>query len=69
MGVTFHAPESVGKCEGMNPTLPSELSLWESESRWTPDGLPNFQRVIGGVKIHWIEEFIILLNFFWNLDV
>jgi hypothetical protein len=36
-GVTFHAPGSVGECEGMNPTLPSELPLWELESLWTPE--------------------------------
>jgi len=35
-GVTFHAPESAKECEGMNlHTLPSELPLWELESRWT----------------------------------
>jgi hypothetical protein len=26
-GVTFHAPRNVGKCEGMNPTFPSEPPL------------------------------------------
>jgi hypothetical protein len=35
MRVMPHAPESIGKCEGMNPTLPRELPLWELESRWT----------------------------------
>jgi hypothetical protein len=35
--VTFHAPENVGECEGMNPTLPNELSFWELESRWAPE--------------------------------
>jgi hypothetical protein len=35
LGITFHAPKSVRKCEGMNPTFPSELPLWELESRWT----------------------------------
>jgi len=36
MGVTFHAPRSVGKCEGMKtPTLLSEFSFWELESQWT----------------------------------
>ncbi len=34
-GVTSHAPGSVEECEGMNPTLPNELPLWELESRWT----------------------------------
>jgi hypothetical protein len=34
-GNTFHAPKSVGKCEGMNPHILSELPLWELESPWT----------------------------------
>ncbi len=34
-GVTFHAFGNVGKCEGMSPTLPSELPFWELESWWT----------------------------------
>jgi len=25
---------------------------------WSPDGFPNFQRVIVRVKIHWIKEFL-----------
>jgi hypothetical protein len=36
-GVTFHAPRSVGKCEGMNPILSNELPLWELESWWTSE--------------------------------
>ncbi len=39
MGVTFHAPGSVGEYEGM--TFPSELPLWELESQWTPESLEN----------------------------
>jgi hypothetical protein len=43
--VTFHAPGSVGKCEGMNPHTPSELPLWELEFRWTPKSLEgDFKR-------------------------
>jgi hypothetical protein len=47
--VTFHTPESVGKCEGMNSHTP----------KWAPtlgvknlDGLSNLERGILGVKIH-----------------
>jgi hypothetical protein len=36
---------------------------------WSPDGLPNFQGAIAGVKIHWIKEFLISLKSSWNLDV
>jgi hypothetical protein len=31
---------------------------------WSPNGLPNHQWAIVGVKNHWIEEFLISLNFF-----
>jgi len=35
LGITFHVLESVRMCEGMNPTLASELPLWKLESQWT----------------------------------
>jgi hypothetical protein len=31
---------------------------------WSFDGLPNFQKVIVGVKTHWIKKFIIPLEIF-----
>jgi hypothetical protein len=31
-------------------------------------GLPNLQKVIVGIKIHWIENFCISLESFWNID-
>jgi len=33
--VTFHAPESARKCEGMNLHTPKWAPLWELESQWT----------------------------------
>jgi hypothetical protein len=33
--ITSHALKSVGECEGMDLTFPSEFALWELESRWT----------------------------------
>jgi hypothetical protein len=54
-GVTFSAPKSVKKCEGMNPHTP----------KWTPilgvgvpNWLPNIQKAIVGVKTHHFEEFL-----------
>jgi hypothetical protein len=35
-GVTSHALESVGKCEGMNTQILKWVPIWELESRWTP---------------------------------
>jgi hypothetical protein len=37
--------------------------------KWNPDGFSNFQRAISKVKNNYIEEFIISLEFFLNLDV
>jgi hypothetical protein len=55
--VTFHAPGSVGKCEGMNPTLPSEFSLWELESQW----IPRFSKgdCRGQISLDWKIPYII----------
>jgi hypothetical protein len=57
---------SVRECEGMNTHTPQESSHFGS---WTPDGLPNLQKVIVGVKTHWIEELFISLESSWNIDV
>jgi hypothetical protein len=40
LGVTSHAPRSVGKCEGMNPTLPSEFDSRPLKVRNRPSLLP-----------------------------
>jgi hypothetical protein len=49
----------------MNPTLPTELPLWE----WSPDGLLNLQKIIARVKTHWIEKVLISLESSWNVDI
>jgi hypothetical protein len=36
---------------------------------WSPGGLSNLQRVIAGVKTHWIGEFLISLQSYRNVDV
>ncbi len=64
-GVTSHALGSVGKCENE----PSHSQVSSHFGSWSPDGLPNFQRAIAGVKTHWNEEFLISLKRSWNLDV
>jgi len=66
LGVTFHVPRSVGECEGMNlHTLKWAPTLGVG----SPDGFPNFQRAISGVKTNWTEFFFISLKSCWNLDV
>jgi hypothetical protein len=34
-----------------------------------PHGLSDLQRAISGVKIYWIEKFLILLEIYWNVNV
>jgi hypothetical protein len=47
MGVTFHALESVGECEGMNLHTPKVNSHF---GNWNPNGFLNFQNVIAESK-------------------
>jgi len=46
-------------------TLSSELPFWELESRWTPE----FSEGNCRSQIHWIKNFLISLERFWNVDV
>ncbi len=61
-----HALGNVGKCEGMNPHISKGSFHFGS---WSFGGLLNLQRTITGVKIQWIEKFLISLESSWNLDV
>jgi hypothetical protein len=65
-GVTPHAPESVGKCEGMNP---SHFQGSFHFGNWSFCGLLNLQKAIAGVKTQWIKEFLISFKISWNLHV
>jgi hypothetical protein len=57
LGVTFHVPRSVQKCEGMNLTLPSELPFWELESQWSPESSESDCR--GQNRLDWWITYII----------
>jgi len=46
--------ESVREYEGMNPHTPKATPIL---GRWSPGGLPKFQRAIAGVKPQWIVAF------------
>jgi hypothetical protein len=56
-GVTFHALGNVGEYEGMKPPLPSELPLWELESKWTPESSKGNLR--GPYSLDWNFHYII----------
>jgi len=61
-GVTSHTPESVEKCERVNPHTP----------KVTPtlgNGVPRLQKTISGVKTQWLVVFFISLESSWNLHV
>jgi hypothetical protein len=50
----------------MNPRTPK----WTPIVRvGVPNGLPNFQSAIVGVKTHQFEEFFISLENYWKLDI
>jgi hypothetical protein len=34
-----------------------------------PNVFLNFQSIIARVKTHWLEEFVISLKIYWNVDV
>jgi hypothetical protein len=36
---------------------------------WNPSGLSNLQRAIAGVKTQGFEEFFILMESSWNIDI
>jgi len=43
----------------------NELTHYQVDSyfaSWSLDGLPNFQKTFWGIKIHWIENFLMLLE-------
>jgi len=49
-GVTSHIPGSVRKCEGVCGSEHSHSHGNSHFGRWSPGGLPKFQRAITGVK-------------------
>jgi hypothetical protein len=59
--VAFSCPGSAKECEGKNFTLPSELSCWELESRWTPEGSKSDykgQNPMARKNLHIIEKLL-----------
>jgi len=57
------------ECKRVWGNKPSHSQVNSHYGSWNFDGLPNFQRATAGVKTHWIEEFLILLKSFWNIDI
>jgi hypothetical protein len=68
-GVTSHTPGSVRKCERVWGSEHSHSQDNSHFGRWSPGGLPKFQRAIWGVKTQWFVTFFISLEISWNVDV
>jgi hypothetical protein len=62
----FTCSRECKECEGMNPHTPKWAPML---GVGVPKGLPNFQSAISGVKTPRLEEFFILLESYWSLDV
>jgi hypothetical protein len=50
------------ECGRMWRNEPPHSQMSSHFASWSPNGLPNFQKAITRVKIHWIEEFFISLE-------
>ncbi len=57
------------ECKKVWGSEPSHSQGNSHFGRWSPGGLPTFQRVISGVKTQWLMTFFISLESSWNLDV
>jgi hypothetical protein len=57
------------ECKKVWGSEPSHSQGNSHFGRWSPGGLPKFQREISGVKTQWLETFFISLESSWNVDV
>jgi hypothetical protein len=57
------------ECKRVWGNEPSHSQVNSHFENWNPNGFPNFQRAIAGVKTHWIENLFISLESSWNVDV
>jgi hypothetical protein len=67
-GVAFHAPRRLKIWENVR-IEPPHSQVNSHFGSWNPNGPPNLQGAIAGVKIHWIEKFFTSLESSWYLDV
>ncbi len=57
------------ECKGVWGNKLSHSPVNSHFESWSPNGFPNFQRAIARDKTHWIEEFFISLESYWNIYV
>jgi hypothetical protein len=57
------------ECKRMWGNEPSHSQMSSHFGSSNPNGFPNLQRAIAGVKTHWIEMFIISLKRSCNVDI
>jgi hypothetical protein len=65
LGVTFHAPKNVRKCEGMNPHTPNWVPILEIE---VPMDSQIFNGRLKGLKRIYLKN-IYAIGSSWNVDV
>ncbi len=57
------------KCRRVWRNEPSHSQVNSHFESWNLNGFSNFQKAITKPKTHWIEEFFISLESFWNLNI
>ncbi len=62
LGVIFTLLE----CERVWENEPTHSQMNSHFGTWSPYGIQNFQKVILGIKNHWIEKFFIPLEISWH---
>ncbi len=56
------------ECRRVWGNEPSQSQVTSHFGSWSLDGFLNLQKMISGIKNHWIEEFLISLKRSWNLN-
>ncbi len=57
------------ECKRVWGNEPSHSQVNSHFESWRPNGFLNLQKTIAGVKIYWIEKFLISLEISWNINV
>ncbi len=50
------------ECKKVRKNEPTHSQVGSHFGSWNPNGFPNFQKMISGVKIHWIEKFFYIIG-------
>jgi hypothetical protein len=59
----------IWECERVWRNEPTQSQVDSHLGNWNSYEVPNVQKMILGVKTHWIEKFLIPLKNYWHIDV